>query len=324
MSIIDSKPCKLNAHTFITWIFYLPIKALSFLIPSILLVTLVVIIYKSINTSYITVLPISVPQNLSEHGFKPEVFSARVRSGMSIINRKATTSRLKDKLKVTGKEDEFDIQLPGQPFSLNTLARITKKLLGIEDVVVNTDITIDRDDYIAEIRINGGSYDGSVKTVRWPIPNDTNEFVFEVARMSMCAVSPTICAKYEVVSENERCRQTPPCKYDKALAVYERMLSSPPYEDDKFAFSGRAAVEYYLGEYQKAVEDTNAAIDLDPKYAAAYSNLGIILIKLGRNEEAIEKIRKSIELDDPKESIPYSNWGLALSELGRYEEALVQ
>ena len=64
------------------------------------------------------------------------------------------------------------------------------------------------------------------------------------------------------------------------------------------------------------------AIELDPKDARNWSNLGIVLEgQLGRYEETESAYRKAIELD-PKEAAPWYNLGVLLGgPLRRYEEA---
>ena len=48
--------------------------------------------------------------------------------------------------------------------------------------------------------------------------------------------------------------------------------------------------------YEKAIVKYQKAIELDPKYALAYNNLGSVLDKLGRHSEAQQKYAKAREL----------------------------
>jgi small glutamine-rich tetratricopeptide repeat-containing protein alpha len=59
--------------------------------------------------------------------------------------------------------------------------------------------------------------------------------------------------------------------YDSAIEQYTKAIeidANPVY------FSNRAAAWGALGEHEKAVEDATRAIELDPKFAKAYSRLG--------------------------------------------------
>ena len=64
------------------------------------------------------------------------------------------------------------------------------------------------------------------------------------------------------------------------------------------------------------------AIELNPSYADAYSNLGVLLHEnLKRYDEAEAAYRKAIELN-PSDADAYFNWGVLLHEnLKRYDEA---
>ena len=52
-----------------------------------------------------------------------------------------------------------------------------------------------------------------------------------------------------------------------------------------------------LGRHDEAIAELHKAIELDPKYAAAHANLGVVLNGLGRHDEAIAELHKAIELD---------------------------
>ena len=72
------------------------------------------------------------------------------------------------------------------------------------------------------------------------------------------------------------------------------------------------------GRYKYAVECYRKAIEIDPKYANAYNDMGVALDDLGRKEEAVASYKKAIEID-PKYAMTYNNMGFALSNLGRFD-----
>jgi tetratricopeptide (TPR) repeat protein len=57
------------------------------------------------------------------------------------------------------------------------------------------------------------------------------------------------------------------------------------------------------GEYDEAIEDYNAALRLDPEFAAAYYFRGLSWSEKGEQEEASEDFRESMRLD-PKIGAP--------------------
>lgn len=83
--------------------------------------------------------------------------------------------------------------------------------------------------------------------------------------------------------------------YGTAIAAYTKAIkldaTSPVY------FSNRAAAYSQAGAHDRAVEDAEAALALDPKFSKAYSRMGHALFSLGKYKEAQEAYEKGIELD---------------------------
>ena len=73
--------------------------------------------------------------------------------------------------------------------------------------------------------------------------------------------------------------------------------------------------------YEEAIQDHDKAIKLNPKFASAYNNRGIVKTDLGRHEEAIKDFDKAIEIN-PKYTIAYNNRGFAKAKLEQYREAI--
>jgi len=65
------------------------------------------------------------------------------------------------------------------------------------------------------------------------------------------------------------------------------------------------------------------AIEIDPKYAPAHSNLGLALVRKGQVDEAIACYKKAIELD-PKYAAPHLNLGAVLERQGKLDEAITE
>lgn len=82
----------------------------------------------------------------------------------------------------------------------------------------------------------------------------------------------------------------------------------------------RAYRAYEAGDVSEAEGLYRKAIELDPKDATAYSNLGIALDDLYRHEEAEAAYRKAIELQ-PDFVVAYNNLGDTLRKLHRLEES---
>ncbi len=79
---------------------------------------------------------------------------------------------------------------------------------------------------------------------------------------------------------------------------------------------------HYLSKPTEAQAEFQKAIDLDPTYAEAVTNLGVTLAQQGRWADAIAAYRKAISLPIyPSPEVAYANLGWAYLNLGKPREA---
>ena len=81
------------------------------------------------------------------------------------------------------------------------------------------------------------------------------------------------------------------------------------------------SVLYKQERYEEALDATRVALEQRPDYAKTYANLGLILTELGRFEEAEPHLRRAIALN-PQVQNGHLNLGKALINQRRFEEAL--
>ena len=77
------------------------------------------------------------------------------------------------------------------------------------------------------------------------------------------------------------------------------------------------------GRVDDAVEQYRKAVELNPGYMEAYSNLGNALRQQGRLDEAMAHCRKALEIQ-PQSARTHRILGLALAGSGRLDEAIAQ
>jgi tetratricopeptide (TPR) repeat protein len=87
------------------------------------------------------------------------------------------------------------------------------------------------------------------------------------------------------------------------------------------AFNNRGVAYKFKGEYDRALEDYDRAILLNPSFANAYNNRGVIYRLKGEYDRAIKDYDEAIWLDS---NVPASfyNRGIAYSEKQDYDHAL--
>jgi len=74
-------------------------------------------------------------------------------------------------------------------------------------------------------------------------------------------------------------------------------------------------------DYQRAIEEFNLALNLEPNYVNAYCGIGIAYLNRRKYKEAIEALKKAIALDSEK-TIAYYLLGMAYEEIMNYGEAI--
>ena len=76
--------------------------------------------------------------------------------------------------------------------------------------------------------------------------------------------------------------------FQEAIAEYDQAIQLNP----KFtaAYNDRGVAYFYLGQFERAVEDYDAAIGIDGHYAEAYNNRGLAYVRLGQLDRAIERL----------------------------------
>lgn len=75
------------------------------------------------------------------------------------------------------------------------------------------------------------------------------------------------------------------------------------------------------GDFQAAEPELRAAISFDPEFVDAYDYLGIVLRRLGKTDEAITILKKSISIQ-PDNHVPYSSLCIAYMDKGNEKLAL--
>ena len=101
--------------------------------------------------------------------------------------------------------------------------------------------------------------------------------------------------------------------FDRARAAAQAVLANHPDHADLLCALGNA--ELGLGNHTAAETAYRKCVCVQPKYAAAWTNIGVILAQQGRQEEALQYHQKSLELDN-SDAVAWNNLGSAQQALG--------
>jgi lipoprotein NlpI len=108
-------------------------------------------------------------------------------------------------------------------------------------------------------------------------------------------------------------------QYDRAIEDLDQAIRLNP--NYAVAFSNRGLAYARKDQYDRALEDLDQAIRLNPNYAAAFNNRGSAYSAKGDLDRAIADYREAIRLD-PKIAAAFNNRGFAYSWKGDLDRAI--
>ena len=82
---------------------------------------------------------------------------------------------------------------------------------------------------------------------------------------------------------------------DRALDRFDEITRQAP--DFAEGWNKRATVLYMMGRHRESVADVQQVLNLEPRHYGALSGLGLILVALGREEDALKWLRRALELN---------------------------
>ncbi|CAE7275041.1 TTC6 [Symbiodinium pilosum] len=106
-------------------------------------------------------------------------------------------------------------------------------------------------------------------------------------------------------------------QYDRALEAFNGGV--PP---DEALHEARGLVYRDMGDYQTALVDFDAVIDLEPQRGRHYYNRGVVYHRMGREQDAIEDLSRAIDLGSTEAAV-FSERGLAWRSFGNMAQAVI-
>ena len=94
--------------------------------------------------------------------------------------------------------------------------------------------------------------------------------------------------------------------YERAIQDYDEVIRLDP--QDAATYNNRGNAYGKLGQHRRSIEDYDEAIRLDPQLAAAYYNRGTAYSQLDQAEGAIQSFDQAIRLN-PEDAEAYRNRG---------------
>jgi len=125
--------------------------------------------------------------------------------------------------------------------------------------------------------------------------------------------------EYAVQAEKAKDPVTQRDFYSRSIDEFKKSLAI--YEDNKDSWYNIAHTYDIMGSYEEAEKYYRITIEKNPKGANAFNNLGAILLRKRKFDEAIPLFNKAIALN-PRYADPYGNLGAAYHFQDKYAEAI--
>ena len=108
-------------------------------------------------------------------------------------------------------------------------------------------------------------------------------------------------------------------QFDKAMENYDKALTLDP--NDYLAYINRGAIFDKVGQFDKAIENYGKAVISNPTDYTAYYNRGLTFDKMGKITDAIGDFERAARLH-AKDSRVYNNLGILYSKAGLYDRSI--
>lgn len=165
---------------------------------------------------------------------------------------------------------------------------------------------------------------------RWYIRRVSKEGIFKARRLAeeAMALDPEYAAPYLILAHchlqdvflgQSKSRKK---SLEEALELTQKALSMD--ESSSGCHRTLSPIYMFRRQYEKGIAEAERAIALNPNDADAYSQLGTTLNMVGRAQEAIAPLEKSIRMNPMAPAYYYRRLGTAYRFTGRYEEAIEQ
>ena len=272
-----------------------------------------VLVVDELMRDVVTIEPISVPKTLADNGYTPEVASRRLHDAIqhyASVNRAAA---LMEQLNVTPSVELPDFVVPKIDLSLNALVSSIRSVLHYNTGPRISGELILHDKLALHLRVDGLIVYSSGFTAENP-----DDLLMSATPSVMERIQPYVNAAALY-------RAHPEQAVEKAEDIIARLAESDV--NVQWAYTLKGTYSYDHGNYAEAEKFQRKAISLNWSNTTPHNNLGLVLRRQKRFDEAIAQFRRVIGIN-PKSAIAYNNLGLVLEEKalpnGSQDEAIAQ
>ena len=306
-------------------------------------VVVVPLLFTQFKRDEVIIEPIAVPESLAAQGMTPDVVASRVWDGLRDVKDKAKTS--KETIAALPGARRVEFSFPDSGFSIESLVYHVRRLFNayetrIAGEIVCGDAGCAREGLRLRLRV---IRDGIDMIDLEPIGQRSDRDYFAEAASGVLSLLDPFVA-IAAAAEGQPLKAT----------ILARRMIRAHHPDSKWAHNLIGLIRSDAGDDAAAIDAFRAAIELDPRFAVARSNLGHTLVRTGdlaaaraefeairdidsrsvraaegfadvaaaagETDEAVKHLLEASELD-PESPRYFAKAGRALMAAGRTDEA---
>ena len=266
------------------------------------LLVISLVLWETYRDTGIMLEPISMPQELADMGYTPEIMARRLIDSTNVYHAHEVTNI--NKMMLTYKYHESDIVVSEVGISIKSVASYFRDLIGRNITSVSGEMLYHKPEKQIYLRLRLNSEQ---------IFNDYDIFsekgittlLNKAGYMLTKEVKPFALALYHYKNKEEK----------KALEIVHYIYKTLNKDNIDFvrAVNLKGVIHHFNGEYEEAISQYKRAIEFDPSYATPYNNWGGVLAEKGDYHGAIKKFKEAIKADAENASA-YVYWCGVLAE----------
>jgi tetratricopeptide (TPR) repeat protein len=167
-------------------------------------------------------------------------------------------------------------------------------------------------------RVDLGARTGDSKLVRDGVSDAREAIRYDTQRVPLYYLPYLFGMKTLATLENRKDHA------ETAVNIATQVLATPTLKDDERAnlLYQRAQSEAWLGKSDEAINDLQESLRLVPSHFGARATLCDVLVKAGKQPEALAAFNKLVELY-PENPLSLNNRGMYLQSQGKFDDAIV-
>jgi tetratricopeptide (TPR) repeat protein len=267
---------------------------------------------------------ITVPESMQQRGYTPLVFIRMMND--DLLEIEATAKTRTDAQKLRTETDKGVVAVALDMLNMTALVRAMQESGKLIEFTVNGEIVENDKDYILRLRIARYGHNTTPIMVTKPAGSIHELAAAGAERIMKITDPQVFCAAVMQDEARTQDPAKSALRFPKTQDCIAETLPTAQDDDHLWLLNLQGVVAFVEGRQEEAAKRFRAALRRQPDFPPALLNLGILQARNGRWAKAIGYFQKVVEQELPADSpqvyaAAYTEWGDALAKLGQYDDA---